>query len=341
MFMPHDDLPADNHFQPLFPDTVDQGDPYILALPPDARGPLRYLVYCTGEDPTNGRTFPVYGSPDLRSWQRLGESLEVGANAAHWAPCVRYVPGLERPYVMLYSRSRGLGDLTHVGHALWRAESASAEGPLSDTGPLEMPEYDFAIDPDVYRAPDGRLMLAFAVDFVADEPYGTGLVEATISEDLRRVTSPPRTLARPRSAWHVYDPARTMPWKEIPGVDWTARSVRWHTMEAPVGGLRSPAGQRVYLYSGGSFSNFYAVGALVEEDGLLRDVTNDEAGFVLRPDPDRGFFAPGHCSWLRTGDGAEYLVFHARFGALSAKRQMCLARLEWDETGLPVGVPVS
>lgn len=342
MHMPNDDLPTDSSFRPLFPDAVDQGDPYILAPPPEAAA-MRYFVYCTGEDPVGGRAFPVYGSPDLRSWQRLGESLEVGAEAAHWAPCVRYVPKLERPYVMLYSRSRGLGreDLAHVGHVLRRADSAAAEGPFIDTGPVEMPEYDFAIDPDVYRAPDGRLMLAFAVDFVADEPYGTGLIEATITEDLRRVTSPPRVLARPRADWHVYDPARTMPWKAIPGVDWTARTVRWHTMEAPVGGIVSPAGARVYLYSGGSFSNFYAVGALIEENGRLRDVTDDSAGFVLRPDPDRGFFAPGHCSWLRDTDGMEYLVFHARFGALSAKRQMCLARLQWDGNGLPVGMPVT
>jgi GH43 family beta-xylosidase len=112
-------------------------------------------------------------------------------------------------------------------------------------------------------------------------------------------------------------------------------------MEAPVGGLVSPTGRSVYLYSGGSFSDFYAVGTLVEDDGQLWDVTHGTTGFVLHPDPERGFFAPGHCSWLRAVDGTDYLLFHARFGALTAKRQMALARLLWDENGLPYAAPVS
>lgn len=340
MLMPKDIPSTEGQFRPLLPEPVDQGDPYALALPAEAGAPFRYVVYCTGEDPVAGRAFPVYGSRDLRTWQRLGDSLIADQEAAHWAPCVRYIPELPRPYVMLYSRSVGLGEETHVGHELRRADSERPAGPFTDTGPLEMPAYDFAIDADVYRSPDGQLMLAFAVDFIEDEPYGTGLVEATISEDLRRLTSAPRLLARPQSDWHVYDPARTMPWKQIAGVDWTTQTVRWHTMEAPVGGLVSPTGRRVYLYSGGSFANFYAVGALIEEHGHLHDVTREERGFVLRPDPERGFFAPGHCSWLRADDGAEYLVFHARFGSLGAKRQMALARLEWDADGLPHGIPV-
>jgi hypothetical protein len=333
--------PARQEYRPLYPEAFDQGDPYALVLPIEVSAPFRYYAYCTGEDPIDGHAFPVYGSRDLADWERLGDSLVVEEDAAHWAPCVRYVSELERPYVMLYSRAVGLDDLAHVGHALRRADSAFPEGPFHDTGPVDMPAYDFAIDPDVYWTPNGELKLAFAVDFIEDEPFGTGLVEASIAPDLRKVTSVPRLLARPRSAWHVYDPARTMPWKSITGVDWATQTVRWHTMEAPVGGLVSPTGQQVYLYSGGSFSNFYAVGALIEESGQLRDVTHGTTGFVLQPDPERVFFAPGHCSWLRALDGTDYLLFHARFGALTAKRQMALARLRWDANGLPHGLPVS
>jgi GH43 family beta-xylosidase len=197
-------------------------------------------------------------------------------------------------------------------------------------------DLDFAIDPDVYRAPDGSLRLAFAMDFVGDEPYGTGIVEAAINDDLTRLTGPPRILARPQHDWHVYEPSRVMPWKTIPGVDWRKHSVRWHTVEAPVGGLVSPEGKRVYLYSGGCFYGFYAVGALVEEEtGELRDVTDGEHDFVLGPHPEDEFYAPGHCSWLHLPDGRDYLLFHARFGAPDAKRQMALAPLRWTAEGLP------
>jgi hypothetical protein len=203
------------------------------------------------------------------------------------------------------------------------------------------PSLDFAIDPDVYRLSDGSLKIAFAMDFVADEPYGTGIVEADIDEALTQVRSSPRVLARPQFDWQVYEPARVMTWKAIPGIDWARQTVRWHTIEGPVGGLVSPRGQRVYLYSGGCFFDFYAVGALVGDGaGKERDVTDGVRNFVIRPESEKGFFGPGHCSWLRTPDGSDYLLLHARFGSPDARRQMCLAPLHWTPDGLPTTGPV-
>ncbi len=331
---------AQPSFRPLLPEERDQGDPFVLAPPPEAGARWRYYVYTTGEDPAAGRAFPVYGSNDLTAWEPLGDALVAGQASSHWAPCVTYLPGQEFPYVMLYSRAVGLGEQGHVGHAIRRAASRHPEGPFVDSGHILTPDLDFAIDPDVYRLPDGRLELAFAMDFVDDEPYGTGIVEADLSDDLTELRSAPRLLARPRHDWHVYDAARVMPWKTIEGVDWASQTVRWHTVEAPVGGLVSPGGRTVYLYSGGCFWGFYAVGALVADGtGPPRDVTDGERNFVVRPDPDRGFFAPGHCSLLRT-DGQDYLMLHARFGAPNAKRQMCLAALRWTADDLPVAEPV-
>jgi hypothetical protein len=323
--------------QPLHPDDTDQGDPFILDVPTSAGARFRFYVYTTGEDPTGGRAFPVYGSDDLATWERLPEALEVGVFAAHWAPCVRYIPELNLPFVMLYSRAVGVGEEGHIGHVIRRAHSAAPEGPFVDSGHELTADLDFAIDPDVYRKPDGSLWMAYARDFDQDEPYGTGIAEAPISADLTRITGPAQVLARPQYDWHVYEAARVMPWKSIPGVDWATDTVRWHTVEAPVGGLTAPDGRPVYLYSGGCFWGYYAVGALVPDlSGKLIDVTDGERGFVIRPRPKDGFFAPGHCSWLRVGPGEEYLMLHARFGSQDAKRQMCLARLRWTADGLPV-----
>ena len=324
-------LPPDAYYRPLLPEDRDQGDPYIFAPPPGSETAFRYYVYTTGDDPVEGMAFPVYGSDDLINWHALGESLRTGRASSHWAPCVHYVAGLEAPYVMLYSRAIGVGEEGHVGHAIRHAVSTTPEGPFEDSGHVLTPDLDFAIDPDVYRGADSSLRVAFAMDFVDDEPYGTGIVEAGISDDLTVLTSPPRVLARPRHDWHLYDASRVMPWKAIPGVDWSTDRVRWHTVEAPVGGIVSPSGRQVYLYSGGCFFGFYAVGALVADaEGVLHDVTDGVAKFVIGPQPEIGFYAPGHCSLLRGPDGTDHLMLHARFGSPTAPRQMCLAPLTWD-----------
>ena len=329
-------LPPSAFYRPLCPEDRDQGDPYLLPVPPDAARRFAYYVYVTGHDEAAGRAFPVYGSDDLLHWRPLGGALVADLTRAHWAPCVRYVPGLARPFVMLYSRAIGLGEEAHIGHKLRRADSASPEGPFVDSGHVLTPDLDFAIDPDVYRLRDGALRLAFATDFVDDPPLGTGLVEARISEDLTEILSPPEVLARAQYDWQVYNPARKLPWKSIPGVDWRTDTVRWHTVEAPAGGLVSPAGHDVYLYSGGCFLGYYAIGALVrDEHGNLVDVAGEDGTVVLRPRPEAGFFAPGHCCWFTGPDGQPYLMFHARYGAPDALRQMSLAPLHWTDQGHP------
>src|SRR4051794_9121856 len=76
---------------PLAPDPdVDQGDPFLVEVPPGAGGPARYLVFVSGAG------FPVYGSDDLVWWRRLGTSLRTDGDAWTWAPAVTHLPDLER-----------------------------------------------------------------------------------------------------------------------------------------------------------------------------------------------------------------------------------------------------
>jgi arabinan endo-1,5-alpha-L-arabinosidase len=324
-------------YRPLFPEARDQGDPFAFEPPSGLGARFRYYVYTTGGATPDGTAFPVYGSDDLVRWQALGDSLRVSGDGSHWAPCVRFVPNCDRPYVMLYSRAIGHGELGHVGHVIHRADSDRPEGPFFDSGHVLTADIDFAIDPDVYVLPNGSLKVAFAMDFVEDEPLGTGIVEADITTDLTHMTSPPRVLARAHFDWHVYDLARSMPWKDIPGVDWSTDTVRWHTIEGPVGGIFNPHFRRVYLYSGGCFFGFYAVGALIEQpDGGLRDVSDGTRHLVIGPNPSKGFYGPGHCSLVRDTTGKDLLLLHARFGAPNSPRQMCLVPLSWDEDGRPV-----
>jgi GH43 family beta-xylosidase len=340
--------PAPVSYRPLHPEPADQGDPYLLAIPDGVPADYRYYVYVTRDQTSDGRggtatpgAFPAFASDDLATWHPLGPTLDGDATRyAFWAPCVRYVAGVERPYVMLYSHGAGIGEQAHIGHQIRRADSDRPEGPFLDTGHVLTPDTDFAIDADVYSAPDGSLRMAYATDFVDREPFGTGIVEVAVSGDLTRVLSSPALLARPSEDWHLFDGARRMPWMDIPGVDWRTGTVRWSTVEGPVGGLVSPQGRRVYLYSGGCYFGFYAVGALVEDEaGRLVNVTRDGRGFVLRSLPEHGFHAPGHCDWFRAADGREWLVTHARFGSPEAPRNAALVELRWDEDGLPYCPP--
>jgi hypothetical protein len=328
------------NYRRLYPEDADQGDPFPLVVPESARTEYRYYVYVT-TDVTSPKAFPVYASNDLITWKRLGPTLVSDTvPRAYWAPCVHYVPGLARPFVMLYSRAVGVGEQAHVGHKIRRADSERPEGPFIDSGHELTPEVDFAIDPDIYRAPDGSLRMAYAMDFIADAPLGTGLVEVGISEDLTRVLTPPTVLARATEDWHLFDGKRTLPWMKIQGVDWSTDTVKWNTLEGPVGGLVNPKGQRVYLYSGGCFFGFYAVGALIEEaPGKLVNVSRGGHNFVLGPQPERGLHGPGHCAWLKGPDGQDYIMVHGRFGSETAPRNAMLVELLWNEDGLPYCPP--
>lgn len=317
--------------------TVDQGDPFLLEVPADerARHPFRFYVYVSAPG------FPVYGSTSLlgpSGWQRVGDSYPgLGVDRWCWAPCVRYVPGLQRPWVMLYSRARGAGETEgHQEHRIRRADSSSPAGPFADSGEVLTPELDFAIDPDVDVDVDGVSWLYFAVDFVSDEPYGTGIVRARISPDLRRLESEAALIARPQAQWQLYDAHRSMPWKDIPGVRWDrSETVRWSTIEGPAV-LTSPGGREVVLYSGGNFADFYGIGVAARDPGSGQwlDLSPTPEASLLGPDPAANLFGPGHCSVLTSG-GQPFLCYHFR-SAPGASRQFAVAPLRWDsETDLP------
>ena len=314
---------------PMFsePD-VDQGDPFLFEVPRTAGGhryPYMLIVTSPG--------FPVYGCVDPlqpASWEQLGESFPgVDVDPWAWAPCVRYVAELPRPWVMLYSRAAGAGDPGgHQFHPIRRADSRLPEGPYVDTGHVLTPDVAFAIDPDVAVRADGRLWFTCAADYLDHTPFGTGLFEAEIAEDLTRLRSPLAPAARGTAPWQIYEPERSLPWMELPLVRWAAgETVCWYTMEGPAG-LISPGGRDLLLYSGGNFSNFYVMGLLEKNAGdSWRDLSPTPADCLLAPGPDLS--GVGHGSFA-----GPYIAFH--FRPLTGPRQFTVARIRWDQaTDLP------
>ena len=316
------------------PDT-DQGDPFLVEVPESQRGSgPRYLVFVSGPG------FPLYGSDDLldpSGWRRLGDGYPgIGVDPWAWAPCVRYVEGLDRPWVMLYSLALGAGEVDgHRGHRIRRADSLTPTGPFEDSGEVLTPDSDFAIDPELHTGSDGQLRMFYATDFVGDEPYGTGLAQAPISSDLRSLLSDPVVVGRPRADWHVYDAERVIPWKGIVGINWDeGETVRWSTIEGPAI-LTSPRGRELILYSGGNFAGFYGIGILAATpNGEWTDLSPESAQCLLAPDPEAGLVGPGHCSVL-TSAGRTFMAYHFRSG-LDELRQFSIVELAWDEaTDLP------
>lgn len=326
-------------FTPLISDGLDQGDPFIVEVA--SHFPYRYYCYTTaGGVPVEGFAFTVYGSQDLRSWTFLGRALRADPSRAHWAPCVQFDPTAEFPFTMLYSQGDGLGDAAHRGHQLWVAVSDNPRGPFEPQVELMPDLFDFAIDPDLSRHSDGRLLLTFASDFVEGKIIGTGLWEAEISSDLHSLMETPRPIARPEYIWQIFDARRCMPWKNIPHVNWNrGDTVCWYCIEGPAS-ITSAQGTRFIFYSGGNFEGLYGVGVLIEEaSGHYRDLNPTSESCLIQSDPKRGFFAPGHGACLKSPHGEDYFVFHARFGSLTASRQFALARIAWVE-GLPVLRPL-
>ena len=314
---------------PMFPEpAVDQGDPFLFEVPAVAGADSHpYLLIVTSPG------FPVYGCMDPlepSSWERLGDSFPgIGVDPWAWAPCVRFVAGLARPWVMLYSLAAGAGDPGgHQFHVIRRADSVLPQGPYADTGHVLTSEVAFAIDPDVSVRADGRTWLTCASDHVDRPPFGTGLFEAQITEDLTRLLTPLVPAARATAPWQIYEAERSMPWIDLPGVRWAAgATVTWYTMEGPAG-LLSPKGRDLMLYSGGNFADFYAMGLLERElDGNWRDLSLKPADCLLAPgDTVSGL---GHGSYA-----GSYLAFH--FRPASGLRQFTVARIDWhEEADLP------
>jgi Glycosyl hydrolases family 43 len=333
-------LGPEDFYRPIIPDppadAVDQGDPYLLTAPASAATGYRYYLYHT-DGSHSGDRIPVYGSHDLRRFDHLGRALHTDvAMSEHWAPCVVRNPSTGL-YSMFYSRSRPDQPNPDIGQRLRRAVAEAPEGPFVDQGefPLEL-ESDFAIDADVYEKVDPRSgdrthFLAYVVEFWNEERVGVGIVEVQLSSDFSRPVTSPRVLVKPSHDVQIYERNRSMPW-QAGRRDWAAgETVDWHCIEAPIGGLVSPAGARYYLDSFGSYKDqTYAVGAVRDgADGSATDLAADGHA-VLNSGRLPGIVSAGHPSLVTPN----LLISHGRFSP-GGHRQAFYAPLLYDADDRP------
>lgn len=291
-------------------------DPFILVT---NQG---YYAYGTDapDEPVfskTGRHFPVLFSQDMRDWQLIGGAVESAIRASYWAPEVAERDGR---FYLYYScgGEEGQNQRTRL------AVADRPQGPFREVnGPL-FPSLPFSIDASPFRDPQsGKDFLFFARDYFSGRS-GTGLSVCALGKDMRPA-SKPKTVLRGSEDWEIFERDRL----------WYGRKwKRWYTAEGPCSRFRE--GRYFLFYSGGNWqSQGYGVNyAKARAIGGPYVPARGEHGAALLRSGMAGLRGPGHCSVFTTQEGEECIVFHA-WNAEATKRQMYIARLKWDEQGLP------
>lgn len=290
-------------------------DPFVLK----AGG--EYFAYGTAgpDEAASSRKFQVLRSVDLVNWRAEGSALippETLRYASFWAPEVAERDGR---FYMYYSA----GGVEGEGHKLRVAIADAPVGPFVDVAGSLVPDEPFSIDASPYRDPtSGEWYLFFAKDYF-DDPPGTGLAVARLSDDMFRTVGPPTPLIRASSPWQVF--GRNRHWY---GQTWEA----WHTVEGPFAVSRE--GKCWLFYSGGLWKGAdYGVGCAVSDSpmGPYTEVDCTDGPPILRgTDAARG---PGHNSVvLGPDDQTWFIVYHA-WDAQHTARRMFIDPLEWTPAG--------
>ncbi len=287
-------LALDDLYRPVIPSPPDEAADQgdpYLMTAPTP-GRTRYRHYLYHTDVApDGDRIPVYGSDDLRRFTYLGKALPTDAPMSQHWAPCVVHNAATGLYSMFYSRSEPGQPNPDVGQRLRRAVAPDPEGPFVDQG-------EFPLEP------------------------GT---------DFARPVSPPRVLVKPSLDVQMYERNRSMPW-QVGKRDWAGgETVDWHCIEAPIGGLVSPAGKAYYLDSYGSYKDeTYAVGAVREEaDGSARDLAEDGHA-VLRSGMLPGIVSAGHPSLVTRN----LLLSHGRFTP-GGDRRAFFAPLLWDDQDRP------
>src|SRR5688572_11860111 len=299
---------------PLHP--ADAPDPFVL------KHHDSYWCYCTGRAPDQ-TCFPTLVSTDLVSWQELGGVMTPLPEhySEYWAPEVSYWAG--RFYLYF---SVGDGSNMHIRVAV----ADNPAGPFQDTG-SRLTSEEFAIDPHVFEADDGKRWLFYATDFLQHSYVGTGTVRDLMINPLTLAGSP-SPVVRAQYDWQLFDPQRT-----------EKGGVRWHTVEGPT--VLKHKGNYYEMFSGGnwktgSYGVGYAFSNSIESETEWTQVCDGTNVLpVLRTVP--GVIGPGHNSVVRGPDNRQmYCVYH-RWNDQVTRRVLSIDRLEWIGSELVVFGPTS
>jgi beta-xylosidase len=296
-------------------------DPFVL------RADSGYYAYGTGPADAAGRQFPMLHSPDLCNWNPIGGALDPlpqAPKALYWAP---EVARQGENYYLYYSAAPSGRE---EDHRLRVAVAKAPQGPFVDSGRVLIPELKFTIDASPFFDPRTRRWhLAFATDYLQDEPFGTGLGLITLEDDMMTTSGKPLVLQRATAPWQIYETNRNYQGRHWP---------KWYCVEGP--NLLYHNDKYYCLYSGGAWrESNYGVGFAVADDlqGPWRDDFAVHGPAVLHG--TESVIGPGHNSVVLAPDNHTlFAVYHAWDTARTARR-MCIDPLYWTDSGPKVSGP--
>lgn len=274
-----------------------------------------WIAYGTGPRTADGRAVPAAVSPDLITWEPIGEVLEAlpeEAGESYWAPEV-----CERDGAWWMYYSVGHGDR---GHHLRVARADSPRGPFRDQGVDLTPGELFAIDASPFRLADGSWWLFFARDVLDAERVGTHLAVAPLPGPTRIGAITP--VLAPDADWQIFARERPM----HGGIH------DWHTLE---GAHALERGGVLFLsYSGGSYqgAGYRTAWAWAHHPTGPWHRPADGEDILLATDEAVGLIGPGHNSFTTGPDGEDVIAFHA-WDPERTGRFMHLRPLEVDPQG--------
>lgn len=288
------------------------GKPIHLADPCVFAGKDTY--YLTGTS-TDGHSFDLYTSHNLRDWQYKGKLYEARGDiyqgaTCFWAPEVRVYQGR---YYLTFS-------CFSPSFATYITCLAMSDQPDGDYRDLYVPWIDpkySAIDCDIFVDNSGEPYLYYSHNFTKDG-VGTGQIfAAKLKADLSGLANEPRIISEASQDWERVN------WKvnrcnEGP---WVIRHKDKYVM--------------TYSANDTGFGH-YGIG-VSEATSPLGPWTKYDTNPMLTTNLKRGVSSPGHNSIIEGHDGNLYIVYHRHADPACKKpnwdRVVCIERLKFTKKG--------
>jgi beta-xylosidase len=283
-----------------------------------------YAFGTTGnERKADGRIFTVLRSADLVNWVELGGALTPPSpdrRYQYWAP-----EAVERDgrFYLYYS----MGGVEPERFELRVGISEHPAGPYTDAGVAlrDCTTNRFTIDAFPFRDDDGQWYLFYACNFPftsGDQHPGTGInVDRLV--DMVALAGECRDVVRARYDWTLYESNRVM---EVYG-----QTFDWHTIEGPC--VVKHDGRYYCFYSGANWQTpRYGVDYVVADHPMGPYTGQGDHARVLHGVPGK-VRGPGHHSIVTGPDGTTQVVVYHAWDSGMTRRQLCIDRLEWMQSG--------
>lgn len=307
------DAPA-TYTNPVY--SGDMPDPTVINF----KG-IYYAFGTTGNGRVDGRIFTLLRSTNLVNWEQLGGALTPPSDDPayqYWAPEVTFANG---NFYLYYARGRF--NPTHFENRV--ATSTTPEGPYTDTGNVlvDCHSNSYCIDPFPFRDDDGQWYFFYSAQFPhvdGDMHPGSGIVVDRLL-DMTNLAGDCHVVVRGKYEWT------------------RAGKGDWHVLEGPC--VLKHDGKTYCIYSGNGYTSIHYGLDFVAADNPLGPYTGQGDSARVLHDVEGKVRGPGHNDVVVGPDGhTQYVVYHA-WNKEMTKRQMCIDKLVWTESGPKCEGPTS